>query len=165
MCGCMCGAPLVDALSSWDGPPVVDSLSGGGCVGAARVSVFMSVHRLKHGYLGYNGHIINVAQDACILYVTIPRKWDNLELVSFVKEDQKGNKRTMKVNKDRVVAACHWLKTYNSDYADVVIDASHLPEVYGLAALVPPLVDVAPSPPVPPLVDVGPSPLVPPPTC
>lgn len=94
----------------------------------------MSVHRLKHGYLGYNGHIINVAQDACILYDTIPRKWDNLELVSFVKEDQKGNKRVMKVNKGRVVAACHWLKTYNPDYADVVIDTSHLPEVHGPAA-------------------------------
>ena len=81
----------------------------------------MQVHRLKHGYHGYKGHILNVPQKACVLYGSIPRKWEELDTVMFVGFDKEGNKKTFRVNKKRVVAACHWLKNHNPDFAQLKV--------------------------------------------
>ena len=74
----------------------------------------MQVHRLKHGYHGYKGHILNVPQKACVLHGSIPRKWEELDTVMFVGSDKEGNKK-------RVVAACHWLKNHNLDFAQLKV--------------------------------------------
>ena len=93
----------------------------------ARTSVFMSVYRLKHGFHGYKGHVLNVSQAACTLYNCIPRKWDELSTVAFVDVDKAGHKKSFKVNKARVFKACQWLKAHNLDFADVTIDDAHIP--------------------------------------
>jgi hypothetical protein len=87
---------------------------------------------LKNGTTGSRGHHVSVEQKISELFMTLPRKPGDLNLLNVRRSGRSSEnevyERVFKVRKDKVLAALYWLVKHNVLYQEylVVIDPSNL---------------------------------------
>lgn len=98
----------------------------------ALASAHMSLIHIKNGTLGSRGHCVSVEQKISELFLTLPRKPGDLNILhvrrSGRSSDHEVYEKIFKVRKDKVLAALYWLVKHNVLYQEynVQIDPSNL---------------------------------------
>ena len=96
----------------------------------ALASAHMSLIHIKNGTLGSRGHCVSVEQKISELFLTLPRKPGDLNILhvrrSGRSSDHEVYEKIFKVRKDKVLAALYWLVKHNVLYQEynVQIDPS-----------------------------------------
>jgi Helitron helicase-like domain at N-terminus len=103
-----------------------------------RVSPFVPLHHLKNGTFGISGHVCAFEQDISSMANILPRLNKDVTVIKVLQEIQTeiGNTaasttRPFRVRRQNVLDALTWLKQYNKEYSDIVIDASRLDWIDG----------------------------------
>ena len=107
---------LYSALNLMDPGPVPPELQGLSQVEEMLISVvmpIMTVDRLPHGQLGYNGHVVNLPQDVGAFVATLPRLVHELDVLVVRREGVSGVHKDIKVRRARVLSALRWLNANN----------------------------------------------------
>lgn len=113
----------------YDIPEVLLSLTVAEQLLIRRCAPFIPSFHIGKGFYGIKGHCVAFAQDITTMAKVLPRRPESV--VTFVRA--MGNKDTtelklkhLKVSRDRVVAALHWLKIHHQGYRDIDIDEGRL---------------------------------------
>ena len=120
------------ALNLMDPGPVPPELQGLSRVEEMLISAVMSimtVYRLPHGHLGYNGHVVNLPQDVGAFVPTLPRLVHELDVLVVQREEVSGVHKDFKVRCARVLSALRWLKANNVYYRNITISDSALDQL------------------------------------
>ena len=89
----------------------------------------MTVYRLPHGHLSYNGHVVNLPQDVGALVPTLPQLVHELDVLVVQREGVSGVHKDFKVRCARVLSALRWLKANNVYYRNITISDSALDQL------------------------------------
>ena len=123
---------LYSALNLMDLGPVPPELQGLSQVEEMLISAvmpIMTVYRLPHGQLGYNGHVVNLPQDVGAFVATLPRLVHELDVLVVRREGVSGVHKDFKVRRARVLSALRWLKANNVYYRNITISDSALEQL------------------------------------
>ena len=110
-------------------PPELQGLSQVEEMLISAVMPIMTVYRLPHGQLGYNGHVVNLPQDVGAFVATLPRLVHELDVLVVRREGVSGVHKDFKVRHARVLSALRWLKANNVYYRNITISDSALEQL------------------------------------
>ena len=102
-----------------------------------KISPFVPLEHIYKGTMGLCGHVCAFQQNITGITTILPRLPSDISMVRVVRQmsEELGGPFTVgkayRVNKDRVIKALIWLKTYNAQYKDICIDASNLDWIEG----------------------------------
>ena len=125
---------LYSADNNIDPGPVSQELQGLSQVEEMLISAvmpIMTVYRLPHGQLGYNGHVVNLPQDVRAFVATLPRHVHELDVLVVRREGipRPGVHKDFKVRRVRVLSALRWLKANNVHYRNITISDSAIQQL------------------------------------
>ena len=98
-----------------------------------KISPFVPLEHIRQGVMGLKGHVCCFEQDISNVCCELPRLPTDVSIIRVVREIQAeiGNSSTTstkvyRVNKQRILAALHWLKRHNKEYKEISIVESNL---------------------------------------
>ena len=95
-----------------------------------KYSVYVPLHHIKKGVLGFKGHVCCFPQQLESVCKTLPRLPEEVSTVKLIKTYTNSSgitaNRVFTVRKTKVLAALRWLKTHNPEYADIEIAEERL---------------------------------------
>jgi hypothetical protein len=95
-----------------------------------RVSPLVPVIHVKNGSLGIRGHVVSFFQDISGICNELPKIPADVSLVKVIRSGTTATgeniSRSFTVNRNRVLAALHWLKRNNPLYNDIIINETNL---------------------------------------
>jgi len=84
------------------------------------VAVYIPLHHLKQGQLGFQGHVCCFQQDIQYICTELPRLPKDIKVIRVIKKfknsDEKTNCRSFMVRKKQVLDALEWLQKHNHVY-------------------------------------------------
>ena len=102
-----------------------------------KISPFVPLEHIYKGTMGLCGHVCAFQQNITGITTILPRLPSDISMVRVVRQMKEeigspfATGKAYRVNKDRVIKALIWLKTYNSQYKDICINASNLDWIEG----------------------------------
>ena len=102
-----------------------------------RVSPMVPLHHIKNGVFGLSGHVCAFEQEIKEMVTILPRFGRDTTVIRVLQQirAEVGSTESMpkafKVRKREVIIALNWLKKFNKEYADIVIDESRLDWIKG----------------------------------
>ena len=98
-----------------------------------RASPFVPLRFIKNGIFGISGHVCTFEQDVEEFTNRLPRHMKDVTMINVLKtidqeigEDKATRVRAFRVNKEKIDKALRWLKEYNVQYKDIIIDMTAL---------------------------------------
>ena len=137
----------VDALPVWyndEGipqyyvPSVLSSLTQAEKLLVQRISPFVPLQHLKQGTFGLSGHVCAFEQDVNEFLTRLPRQRDDVSMIRVLRTVQTeiggsggATVKAFRIRKKAVLLALRFLKKYNPEYHDIIIDMSSLDWIDG----------------------------------
>lgn len=98
-----------------------------------RVSPMVPLHHIKKGTMGLSGHVCVFEQDVNNFLTHLPRACNDIAMLRIMKTmtSEIGNNKATKtkafrVRRKKIMEALLWLKKYNTEYSDILIDEKRL---------------------------------------
>lgn len=117
----------------YEAPECLTSLSMAEKMLIQLASPFIPLKHIKNGILGITGHVCAFEQDVEEFVRRLPRHSKDVTMLNVIKvvknEIGKSNdtrEEVFRVRRKNVLKALLWLKKYNREYKDIVIDMSNL---------------------------------------
>ena len=82
----------------------------------------MSMYRLPHGQLGYNGHIVNLSQDVTTFVNNLPRHLNYLDIIIVRQEHSYHSHYDFQVRRSTVLNTLNWLIANNVYFSGVTVN-------------------------------------------
>ena len=81
----------------------------------------MSMYRLPHGQLGYNGHLVNLPQHITTFVNSLPRHPNDLDIIIVRQEHSNNSHHDFQVRRSKVLDALNWLIANNVYFSHVTV--------------------------------------------
>ena len=91
----------------------------------------MSIYRKHGGQRGYKGHVVNLPQNVQGFLDSPPSNVSELPVLIVRRQGSNDTHADLRVRRERVLTAIHWLQQHNPCYSDITINLTnlhHLPE-------------------------------------
>ena len=127
-----------DGQPQYHVPDVLEKLTHAEKMLIQKVSPFIPLHHIKHGIMGLSGHVCAFEQDIGSVATVLPRCAKDATLIRVLQETRteigdSTNKstRAFNVRRESVLNALRFLKDFNIEYKNIVIDDSRLDWING----------------------------------
>ena len=96
-----------------------------------KLSLYVPIQYLRFGQLCCTGHVCAFPQDVQMLCIVLPRLPEQITRIRVIKRfslagDKEIGTKCFVIRREKVLSALRWLKRYNREYQDIVIDESNL---------------------------------------
>ena len=122
-----------DGLPQYHVPPELSDLTYAEKMLIQRISPFIPLIHIKNGTHGLSGHVCAFEQDIGEFITRLPRQRHDVTMLKVLKtvqaeigDDKATRVHAFRVRRKQVLEALLFLKAYNDEYSDIVIDESAL---------------------------------------